>query len=69
MESKTFKVPNIGCDGCVKAIKGELSELQGVKHVEGAVDTQTVTVEYDNPATWDRIVAALNEIEYPPEQA
>jgi copper chaperone CopZ len=49
---KTFKVPNIGCNGCVNAIKGELGELEGVRAVDGAVDTQMVTVEYDDPATW-----------------
>lgn len=67
MEKKTFKVPNIGCDGCVKAIQGELSDLEGVKSVAGVVDTKMVTVEYDNPATWDGIVATLNEIDYAPE--
>ena len=69
MEAKTFQVPNIGCDGCVKAIKNELSELDGVSKVDGVVDTKTVTVEWDNPATWDQIVEALTEIEYAPAQA
>jgi copper chaperone CopZ len=69
MESKTFQVPNIGCDGCVRTIKNELGEIPGVKKVEGAVDTRTVTVEWDNPATWQKITAVLEEIEYPPAQA
>lgn len=69
MEKKTFKVPNIGCDGCVNAIKGELSDVDGVKTVDGAVDSQMVTVEYDNPASWEKIVATLQEIDYAPEQA
>lgn len=66
MDTKTFQVPNIGCDGCVKAIKGELSELDGVSKVDATVDTKTVTVEWDNPATWDQIVETLTEIEYAP---
>ena len=66
MESKTFQVPNIGCDGCVKTIKNELSQIEGVKTVEAGVDTQTVTVEWIDPANWDKIVNTLNEIEYPP---
>ena len=66
MESKTFQVPNIGCDGCVKTIKNELSEINGVKQVEATVDTKTVTVQWDAPASWDKIVETLNEIEYPP---
>ena len=68
MESKTFKVPNIGCDGCVNTVKGELSDLEGVKSVDGVVDTKMVTVEYDAPASWEKIVGALQEIDYAPEQ-
>ncbi len=69
MESKTFQVPNIGCDGCVKTIKNELSTIKGVQQVEGAVDTQTVTVSWQAPATWEQIVATLEEIEYAPATA
>lgn len=69
MESKTFKVPNIGCDGCVNTVKGELSDLEGVKTVVGVVDTKMVTVEYDAPTNWDIIVSTLEEIDYAPEQA
>jgi copper chaperone CopZ len=69
MEKKTFVVPNIGCDGCVKAIQGELKTLNGVKVVEGAVDTKTVTVEYDQPTTWGNIVDTLKEIDYAPADA
>ena len=65
MTSKTLKINNIGCDGCVKTIKNELSELSGVKFVAGSVPEQTVTVEYDAPATLDAIYEKLEEIEYP----
>lgn len=67
MESKTFKVPNIGCTGCVKTITAELTALPGVKHVEGSAETKLVTVMWDSPATWEQIVNALTEIEYTPE--
>lgn len=66
MTSKTFEVPNIHCMGCVQAIKNELRELDGVSTVEGDASKQTIEVAYDSPATWDAIVAALTEIEYPP---
>ena len=66
MTSKTFEVPNIGCAGCVQAISNELGELQGVVSVSGEVDTRTIHVEFAAPATWDTIVATLNEIDYPP---
>jgi len=69
MEKKTFKVPNIGCGGCVKAIQVELSDIAGVQSVAGEVDTQMVTVAYGDPATWEQIVDTLKEIDYAPEGA
>ena len=69
MESKTFQVPNIGCDGCVRAIKNELAELDGVSAVEGKVAAKTITVHYAAPATWSQIVEVLTEIDYAPADA
>lgn len=69
MEKKSFKVPNIGCNGCVNAVKGELGDLEGVSTVDAILDTKMVTVEYDTPASWDQIVATLTEIDYAPEGA
>ena len=66
VERKTFQVPNIGCDGCVRTIKTEVSQISGVKQVDGVVDTKTVTVEWDTPATWQKIESTLKEIDYPP---
>lgn len=66
MNKLTFAVPNIGCDGCVKAIKLELSDLAGVTSVSGDVATREIRVEFDVPATRENIVAAMNDIDYPP---
>lgn len=66
MEKKTFQVPNIGCGDCVKTIQKEVSQIAGVKQVDGVVDTKMVTVEWDNPATWQKIETALTEIDYAP---
>lgn len=68
MQSKTVTVPNIGCNGCVRTIEGEISQLAGVSKVKGVVDSKSVTVEYDAPATWEGIVAKLKEIEYAPAE-
>lgn len=68
-QSKTFQVPNIGCNGCVNTIKSELGALAGVRKVDGDATTKTVTVEWDNPATWDAIVEKLVEIDYAPAGA
>ncbi len=67
MESKTFKVPSIGCAGCVRTIQNEIGALPGVMRVVGEVESKQVTVEWQSPASWEDIEAKLVEIEYAPE--
>jgi copper ion binding protein len=67
MANKTFKVPNISCGHCVMSIEREVGELEGVVSVRAAADTKLVSVEWDEPATWEGIRALLEEINYPPE--
>jgi copper chaperone CopZ len=67
MEKRTFVVPNIGCDGCVRTIVNELSQKQGVRKVVGDVQSKQVTVEYEAPASWDTIREALEGIDYAPQ--
>ena len=66
MEKKTFQVPNIGCDNCVRTIKTEVGQIAGVKQVDGVVSTKTITVEWENPANWQQIEETLKEIDYAP---
>ena len=68
MTSKTFEVPNIGCAGCVQAIKNELGDLEGVSSVSGDAGSKTMQVEFAPPASWDGIVATLEAIDYPPAE-
>lgn len=63
--NKTFKVPSISCDGCVRTITNELKELDGVKRVDADTATQIVTVVWEDPTTWRDITEKLIEIEYP----
>jgi copper chaperone len=65
MQSKTLSIPNISCGHCVNSIKNELSEIDGVKTVEGSPDDKQVTVEWESPATLDKIKETLKEINYP----
>ncbi|MBW1692698.1 MAG: heavy-metal-associated domain-containing protein [Deltaproteobacteria bacterium] len=65
MESETFSIPNISCGHCVASIKNELSELSGVKTVEGNPEDKQVAVEWESPATLDKIKETLKEINYP----
>ena len=65
METKTLSIPNISCGHCVMSIKKELSEMDGVTSVEGDPATKSVTLEWDAPATLEKIKDTLKEINYP----
>jgi len=67
MESKTFTVPNISCGHCTHTVEMEVGEIDGVTKVTAVEATKQVTVEWKNPATWEKIQATLQEINYPPE--
>lgn len=66
MESKTFTVPNISCGHCVHTVQMEVGDLAGVKRVKAEEDSKQVVVEWEDPATWEKIEALLVEINYPP---
>ncbi|GAB1421997.1 hypothetical protein MASR2M15_22040 [Anaerolineales bacterium] len=68
MESKTFKVPNMTCNGCVSTVRSEIEQLAGIHNVEINKPAQLVTVEWEAPASWDAIEKSLIEIEYAPEE-
>jgi copper chaperone len=65
MEQKTFSIPSISCGHCVNTIKAELSELEGIAKVEGNVESKSVHVEWELPATEKSIKSKLTEINYP----
>ena len=65
MEKKTFSIPSISCGHCVMAIKNELSEVDGVKMVEGNPEAKSIDVEWEAPITEDKIKQTLKEINYP----
>jgi len=65
MEKKTFSIPNISCGHCVMSIKNELDELAGVSSVEGHAENKSITVEWDSPATLEKIRNTLKEMNYP----
>ena len=65
MSKTTLIVPNISCGHCVSAIESELTEVEGVASVKADAAAKTVTVQWDVPATMERIRATLTEINYP----
>lgn len=68
MQKQTLTIPNISCGHCVMAIKNELLEMEGVQSVEGDPQTKTVSVQWDEPASLDKIRSKLQEINYPAEE-
>lgn len=66
MTTVTYQVPNISCGHCVHTIQMELGDLEGIKVVKAEQADQSVYVEYEDPATEDKIVSLLTEINYPP---
>lgn len=68
MDTKTFAVPGISCAHCAMTIERELTALEGVERVAADLDTKAVTVERQEPATWEAISHRLTEINYPPAE-
>ena len=65
MEQYTFSIPNISCGHCTSAIENELKELDGITDVSGDIQAKTVTVQWQNPMTREKIISTLDEINYP----
>jgi copper chaperone CopZ len=65
MEKQTFTIPNISCGHCTMTIKNELEEIEGIIDVHGDIGSKTVTVQWQAPATRDKILSVLGEINYP----
>ena len=66
MTTVTYDIPRISCGHCVHTIQMELGELDGVAKVVATQSDQRVVVEFEPPATEDKLVAVLQEINYPP---
>ncbi len=67
MEKRKLHIPSIGCEGCVRAITNELSQLPGVSVVEASVSEKTVVVQTDGRTDWERIRQVLTDIGYAPQ--
>jgi len=65
METKKLSIPDITCGHCVMTIQRELGEIDGLSRVEGDPTTKEITVEWDAPASLEKIKSILKEINYP----
>jgi len=49
-------------------IKQALSQVDGVEEVEASIESKEVTVEFVEPASKEKLINTLTEINYPPAQ-
>lgn len=64
MTETTITVPEIHCNHCKTSLEGAVGRLSGVARVDVDVDTATIAVAFDDPATMDEIIAAIEEQGY-----
>jgi copper chaperone CopZ len=65
MKTVTYSIPNIHCKHCTHTIAMELSEIKGVSEVDADLETKSVKVTFEEPATEQVIFDTLAEINYP----
>lgn len=63
---KSFRIPKMCCENCVALVRRALDELTGLQSVDLVLERKTVTVTWDNPATWQAIERQLDRAGYPP---
>jgi len=68
MTTVTYKIPNISCGHCVHTVTMEVGDIEGVHSVKADAETKMATIEFDSPATEEKILSVLEEINYPPEK-
>jgi len=66
MKTVTYTIPAISCGHCVHTIKMEVGDLEGVQSVDAEIDSKKTTITFENPATEEKIIQLLKEINYPP---
>ncbi len=62
--TKTFSVPSMSCQHCVKAITQEVAGVHGVQSVKVDLGSKRVSVDTDERVSTDAIVQAINEAGY-----
>jgi copper chaperone CopZ len=65
MTKQTFRVTDMHCPNCARAIEGLEDDLAGVRSVRASYQKQQVEVEYDETClTPNQIIAAIGELGY-----
>lgn len=61
----TYSIPNINCGHCVNTIQSEVIDIPGVKSVKADQVSRIATIEFESPASEEKIKELLASINYP----
>jgi len=61
----TYSIPSIHCGHCVHTIQSEVIDIPGVKSVKADQNTRIAMIEFDPPASEEKIKELLSSINYP----
>ena len=61
MNTLTITSSDIHCDACAASIRKALSTLEGVQKVDVDIASQTVRIEFAEPAEESRIISAVDD--------
>ncbi|GBD16344.1 Copper chaperone CopZ [bacterium HR26] len=64
MVQRVYRVPDVSCQHCVRAITSELEKIPGVQSVRVDLDTKLVTVAADESVSDEQIRAGIEEAGY-----
>ena len=56
MIAKTYKVPDVSCNHCKRAIEGAVGAIEGVEKVEVDVEKKTVDINFDETKVLEGVV-------------
>ncbi|WP_298239120.1 heavy-metal-associated domain-containing protein [uncultured Algibacter sp.] len=61
----TLEIQNLKCSGCANTITKKVSSLEGITELKVYTDTNTLSFQYENEATADKVKELLSIIGYP----
>ncbi len=64
MTVHVYRVPDVSCEHCVKAINGELTKIDGVSRVDVNLDSKVVTVEAADSVSDALLRSGIDEAGY-----
>lgn len=67
MHEMNFKIEDMSCGHCVKAIEEALNTVPGVSGVEVSLEAKTATVKYQEELSSDAAMTAIRGAGYTPE--